>query len=85
MVRIALHLFNISLPSSPICLQALRIAETNSHSAILSTAEAEDNKTGYVKGGLFTKAGIELPPPGAEIFWHRREKWERPTEGVDPQ
>lgn len=55
------------------------------YSAIFSTAEAEDHKTAYVKGGLFTKNGTELPPPGAEIFWHRREKWEEPTSGIKPQ
>jgi hypothetical protein len=54
-------------------------------SAILSTLEVEDHKTAYVKGGLFTKNGIELPPPGAEVFWNRREKWEKPTEGIEPQ
>ncbi|TID13327.1 hypothetical protein E6O75_ATG10187 [Venturia nashicola] len=52
---------------------------------ILSTTESENHETGYVKGGLFTKAGFALPPPGAEIFWHRREKWEKPTEGVERQ
>ena len=56
-----------------------------SHSAILSTTESEEQKIAYVKGGLFTKSGIELPPPGAEIFWNRREKWEEPTKGVAPQ
>ncbi|QDS75831.1 hypothetical protein FKW77_001133 [Venturia effusa] len=51
--------------------------------AIVSTTEAEGHAIGYVKGGLFTKAGIDLPPPGAEVFWHRREKWEKPTDGVE--
>ncbi|KUJ09848.1 uncharacterized protein LY89DRAFT_690244 [Mollisia scopiformis] len=53
--------------------------------AVFSTAEVEDHKTAYVKGGLFTKNGIEIPPPGAEIFWHRREQWEEPTAGIKPQ
>ncbi|KAE9965025.1 hypothetical protein EG328_009013 [Venturia inaequalis] len=53
--------------------------------AIVSTTELEKHQTGYVKGGLFTKAGIALPPPGAEMFWHRREEWEKPTDGVEPQ
>ncbi len=57
----------------------------HSHSAILSTAEVEEHKTAYVKGGQFAKNGVELPAPGVEIFWHRREKWEEPTKGVKPQ
>jgi hypothetical protein len=51
-------------------------------SAILSTTEAESHKMAYVKGGLFTKQGIALPPCKMEVFWHRREEWEVQTEGV---
>lgn len=30
----------------------------------------------FVKGGLFIKSGVELPPPGSELFWRNHEKWE---------
>ncbi|KAE9379161.1 hypothetical protein N431DRAFT_397262 [Stipitochalara longipes BDJ] len=35
-----------------------------------------------LKGGLFAKFGVDLPPPGREQFWRRAEKWEKPHEGV---
>lgn len=55
------------------------------YSAIFSLAEAENQQTAFVKGGLFVRQDTALPPPGAEIFWHRREEWEEPTKGIEPQ
>jgi hypothetical protein len=42
----------------------------------------ENPDVAYVKGGLFTKLGVELPPVGAHGFWRRRERWEKPQEGA---
>jgi len=37
----------------------------------------------YVKGGPFSRLGVQLPPAGAHVFWRSREKWEEaPKEGV---
>jgi len=36
----------------------------------------------YVKGGPFSKAGVELPAAAAHVFWKRREKWEVKQEGA---
>jgi hypothetical protein len=38
--------------------------------------------TAFVKAGLFAKVGVELPAPGIEIYWNRREKWESPAKGA---
>jgi hypothetical protein len=39
-------------------------------------------ETAFVKGGLFAKTGVELPPPGYEVWWKKREKWELPAVGA---
>lgn len=36
----------------------------------------------FVKGGLFAKSGVELPPAVVEQFWRNAEKWEKPVEGA---
>lgn len=36
----------------------------------------------FVKGGLFCKQGVELPPPRAEVFWKRHEAWETPAKNA---
>lgn len=60
-----------------LCLQE----DFNRQSAIMSVV-AENPDIAYVKGGPFAKVGVELPPPGAHVWWKRREKWERPQEGA---
>jgi hypothetical protein len=32
--------------------------------------------TAFVKGGLFKKFGVDLPKPGLQICYRRREAWE---------
>jgi len=36
----------------------------------------------YVKGGPFSKFGVEIPPAAAHVFWRRAEKWEAKPEGL---
>lgn len=79
--KLSFHVKNFSRNSS----LAGKMRLTWNCSAIFSTTEAEDHKTAYVKGGLFVRKKVGLPPPGAEIFWHRREKWEETTTGIKPQ
>lgn len=43
---------------------------------------SENPDIAYVKGGPFAKAGVPLPPPGAHVWWKRRENWEVAQEGV---
>ena len=38
--------------------------------------------TAFVKGGLFPKMGIAIPPPAVQLFMKRCEKWEIPFEGA---
>jgi len=42
----------------------------------------ENPGVAYVKGGPFSKAGVELPTASAHIFWKRREKWEVEQQGL---
>jgi hypothetical protein len=42
----------------------------------------ENPELAYVKGGLFAKAGVELPAPGYEVWWKRHEPWEEPVKGA---
>jgi hypothetical protein len=42
----------------------------------------ENPDVAFVKGGLFCKAGTELPPPNLELFWKRKEAWEVPAKGA---
>jgi len=51
------------------------------YSAIM-TIVTENPETAFLKGGLFAKSGVDLPPPGLQQFWRRAEKWEKPVEGV---
>lgn len=37
----------------------------------------------FVKGGLFVKSGITLPPPGQHVYWKRAEPWENKDNGVN--
>jgi hypothetical protein len=46
------------------------------------TVVKERSETAVLKGGLFAKFEIGLPPPGREQFLKRAEKWEKPHEGV---
>ena len=43
---------------------------------------SEAPETAYVKGGLFAKAGIDIPPATVQIWMRRKEKWEAPYEGM---
>lgn len=45
------------------------------YSAILSIMAKNPEKV-FVKGGLFPKHGIEIPPPALELFMKRSESWE---------
>jgi hypothetical protein len=44
---------------------------------------AEAPETAFVKGGLFAKAGIDLPVATVQIWMKRKEKWEMPFEGME--
>jgi hypothetical protein len=37
---------------------------------------AKSPNTAFVKGGLFSKLGVAIPPPALELFMKRRESWE---------
>jgi hypothetical protein len=47
------------------------------------TIVSENPQIAFLKGGLFAKSGVDLPPPGKQQFWRRAEKWEKPLEGVE--
>lgn len=39
--------------------------------------------TAILKGGLFKKHSVDLPPPAREVFTRRREDWETLVPGVE--
>jgi hypothetical protein len=51
----------------------------NCEERAIMTVVQESPETAFVKGGLFAKGGVALPPPGYEVWWKNREKWEVPA------
>jgi len=42
----------------------------------------EHPEVAFLKGGLFAKFNLDLPPPGLQLWMRRAEKWEKPVEGI---
>lgn len=41
----------------------------------------ENPEQAYLKGGLFVKTGVELPKAVLDVFWRRKEAWEKSLTG----